>query len=216
MSEDESSWTDFQNEDDGDPVLLDPDGGADSQRRCNHISALHIDGDEWCSDQQRLAAVAVAYYQKLFTREVFSHVLPPYVLLHIAAISPPILTFLSASIAWNCEASGRFSIRSAYKLCLGELTGEEDPRFLSIPIREWILENLRSPVRFANADNWELLFGAVLWNIWLTRNAAVFNSPSLFPTSIIHSSISLMECMMNASSAVRGGGRTVCTTSAPR
>ncbi|KAK9029969.1 hypothetical protein V6N11_031408 [Hibiscus sabdariffa] len=31
MSEDESSWTDFQNEDDGDPALLDPDGGADGQ-----------------------------------------------------------------------------------------------------------------------------------------------------------------------------------------
>ncbi|KAK8663463.1 hypothetical protein V6N13_083282 [Hibiscus sabdariffa] len=30
MSEDESSWTDFQNEDDGDPALLDPDGGADA------------------------------------------------------------------------------------------------------------------------------------------------------------------------------------------
>ncbi|KAK8648888.1 hypothetical protein V6N13_129630 [Hibiscus sabdariffa] len=31
MSEDDSSWSDFQNEDDGDPALLDPDGGADGQ-----------------------------------------------------------------------------------------------------------------------------------------------------------------------------------------
>ncbi|KAK8648887.1 hypothetical protein V6N13_129629 [Hibiscus sabdariffa] len=59
--------------------------------------------------------------------EAFSNVLPPYVILHIAAMSPPIPSFPNASIAWIGEASGKFSVRSAYKLSLGEISGEEDP-----------------------------------------------------------------------------------------
>ncbi|KAK8713547.1 hypothetical protein V6N13_148760 [Hibiscus sabdariffa] len=59
--------------------------------------------------------------------EVFSHVLPPHVLLHIVAISLPLPSFPSASIAWNCEALDSFSIWSAYTLCSGEISGDEDP-----------------------------------------------------------------------------------------
>ncbi|KAK9020797.1 hypothetical protein V6N11_010811 [Hibiscus sabdariffa] len=64
--------------------------------------------------------------------EVFSHVLPPHVLLHIVVISSPLPSFLSASIAWNCEASDSFSIRYAYKLCSGEISGDEDPVWKSV------------------------------------------------------------------------------------
>ncbi|KAK8503517.1 hypothetical protein V6N12_066204 [Hibiscus sabdariffa] len=66
--------------------------------------------------------------------EAFSHVLPPHVLLHIVAISPPLPSFPSASIAWTCEASDSFSIRSAYKLFLGEISGDED---LMLLCRNW-------------------------------------------------------------------------------
>ncbi|KAK8985241.1 hypothetical protein V6N11_068508 [Hibiscus sabdariffa] len=42
-------------------------------------------------------------------------------------MSPPIPSFPNASIAWTGEASGKFSVRSAYKLSLGKTSGEEDP-----------------------------------------------------------------------------------------
>ncbi|KAK8609722.1 hypothetical protein V6N13_093137 [Hibiscus sabdariffa] len=149
--------------------------------------------------------------------EAFRNVLPSHVLLHVAAISPPIPSFLNASIAWTGEASGKFSVRSAYQLCSGEISGEEDPMWKAVnryAVREWILENLRSPEKFVTAANWELLFGAVLWNIWLARNAVVFNSPSCFPNPIIQSSRLLVERTLQAYSAVRGSVRSVRTASA--
>ncbi|KAK8622299.1 hypothetical protein V6N13_117221 [Hibiscus sabdariffa] len=165
-------------------------------------------------------------------------------------MSPPIPSFPNASIAWTGEASGKFSVRSAYKLSLGKTSGEEDPvwkavnryadishvlrtcpnaisvwyslirhdqmqRFLSMSIREWILENLRSPEKFSTAASWELLFGAVLWNIWLARNAVVFDSSSCLSNPIIQSSRVLVERTLQAYGDVRGNvraGRTIAAT----
>ncbi|KAK8658233.1 hypothetical protein V6N13_036443 [Hibiscus sabdariffa] len=84
--------------------------------------------------------------------------------------------------------------------------------FLSILVRKWILANPRSSTRFSNVANWELLFGAVVWNIWLARNAAVFNSPSIFHNSIIQSSKLLVERMMTSISEVNDGVRAVSMT----
>ncbi|KAK8591073.1 hypothetical protein V6N13_031140 [Hibiscus sabdariffa] len=84
-----------------------------------------------------------------------------------------------------------------------------------MPVREWILENLRSPERFTTAVNWELLFGAVLWNIWLARNAVVFDSSSCLPNPIIQSSRMLVERTLQAYGEVRGNvraGHTVAAT----
>ncbi|KAL4278188.1 hypothetical protein GQ457_03G036380 [Hibiscus cannabinus] len=196
-------------------------------------------------------------------------------------ISPPLPSFPNASIAWTGETSGKFSVRSAYKLSLGEIRGEEDPvwravnryeglqkiriflwlvcneklmtngerlrrhftnigscplcgfeledvnhvlrtcpnvisiwyslirqdqmqRFLSMPLREWVLENLKAPERFSTAASWELLFGAVLWNIWLARNAVVFKSSSCLSIPIIQSSKLLVERTRQAYGDVRG------------
>ncbi|KAK8562114.1 hypothetical protein V6N12_049165 [Hibiscus sabdariffa] len=74
-------------------------------------------------------------------------------------------------------------------------------------VREWILANLRSPTRFSTVANWELLFGVVVWIIWLARNADVFNSPSIFHNSIIQSSRLLVERTMTAIREVNDGVR---------
>ncbi|KAK8619007.1 hypothetical protein V6N13_132976 [Hibiscus sabdariffa] len=44
-----------------------------AKRRRHNISSLCLDGDEWCSDQARLANAAVTFYQKLFTKESNEH-----------------------------------------------------------------------------------------------------------------------------------------------
>ncbi|KAK8986104.1 hypothetical protein V6N11_082386 [Hibiscus sabdariffa] len=48
-------------------------------------------------------------------------------LLHIATITPLIPSFPNASVAWNGEAFDSFSIWLAYKLCTGEVLGDEAP-----------------------------------------------------------------------------------------
>ncbi|KAL4292089.1 hypothetical protein GQ457_14G023220 [Hibiscus cannabinus] len=59
------------------------------------------------------------------------------------------------------------------------------------------------------------MFGVVLWNIWLARNAVVFNSPLPFHSSIIQSNKLLVERMLTAREVVSGGVRVVCAISAP-
>ncbi|KAK8715611.1 hypothetical protein V6N13_042941 [Hibiscus sabdariffa] len=49
--------------------------------------------------------------------ELFQHLLPPHVQLHVVAVTPPLQTFPAANVAWSGELSGRFSIKSTYRIC---------------------------------------------------------------------------------------------------
>ncbi|KAK8608491.1 hypothetical protein V6N13_023913 [Hibiscus sabdariffa] len=45
-------------------------------------------------------------------------------------------------------------------------------------IKEWVYLNLSEAARVVtNPENWDLLFGAICWNLWLGRNAIVFDNP---------------------------------------
>ncbi|KAE8673212.1 hypothetical protein F3Y22_tig00111806pilonHSYRG00082 [Hibiscus syriacus] len=50
--------------------------------------------------------------------------------------------------------------------------------FLNMSIREWIVCNLGMPHDIIHPiENWELRFGAIVWNMWLQRNSIVFDNP---------------------------------------
>ncbi|KAK8589704.1 hypothetical protein V6N12_024095 [Hibiscus sabdariffa] len=50
--------------------------------------------------------------------------------------------------------------------------------FLAMDIMKWVQLNLSEPQSFAiDSSNWDLLFGYVIWNLWLSCNALVFDNP---------------------------------------
>ncbi|KAK8620617.1 hypothetical protein V6N13_067087 [Hibiscus sabdariffa] len=49
--------------------------------------------------------------------------LPPYVLLHLAAIKCPLPSFGNDNVAWVMTNSGKFTLKSAYGVCAGHAAG---------------------------------------------------------------------------------------------
>ncbi|XP_039007198.1 uncharacterized protein LOC120134886 [Hibiscus syriacus] len=69
-------------------------------------------------------------------------------------------------------------------------------------IRDWIQTNLHYPCNMANEEQeWDLLFGSIIWNIWLSRNAVAFDSPLEDNGSIIDRSrrLQMMSILANQS-----------------
>ncbi|KAL4298080.1 hypothetical protein GQ457_12G018940 [Hibiscus cannabinus] len=51
-------------------------------------------------------------------------------------------------------------------------------QFLTMNIKEWVYLNITDVARMANhPEDWDLLFGSICWNLWLERNAVVFDNP---------------------------------------
>ncbi|KAE8669138.1 hypothetical protein F3Y22_tig00112254pilonHSYRG00076 [Hibiscus syriacus] len=51
--------------------------------------------------------------------------------------------------------------------------------FLHMEMKDWITMNLKNSREFTGQiQNWDILFGAIIWNIWLQRNAIAFDNPS--------------------------------------
>ncbi|KAK9025234.1 hypothetical protein V6N11_065130 [Hibiscus sabdariffa] len=47
--------------------------------------------------------------------------------------------------------------------------------FFSLPIKDWVFPNLTNARQFAiHGDRWDLLFGALTWNLWLQWNECIF------------------------------------------
>ncbi|KAK8680239.1 hypothetical protein V6N13_109190 [Hibiscus sabdariffa] len=50
--------------------------------------------------------------------------------------------------------------------------------FIDGEVSDWIGKNLRTNVQFAvNMEDWDLLFGAIIWNLWLAQNSVAFDNP---------------------------------------
>ncbi|KAE8668450.1 hypothetical protein F3Y22_tig00112319pilonHSYRG00071 [Hibiscus syriacus] len=66
-------------------------------------------------------------------------------------------------------------------------------------IKNWVEVNLTRPSMFAKeSKDWEILFGSVLWNIWIMRNSIVFNNPMEDNTGILERSCRMTNSINNA------------------
>ncbi|KAK8572704.1 hypothetical protein V6N12_028751 [Hibiscus sabdariffa] len=51
--------------------------------------------------------------------------------------------------------------------------------FFTLPISVWVRVNFQNPRYFsASESDWDILFGAILWNLWLFRNRRIFDPES--------------------------------------
>ncbi|KAK8686241.1 hypothetical protein V6N13_125268 [Hibiscus sabdariffa] len=147
--------------------------------------------------------------------------LPSSILLHLADIKPPLPCFPSDVLAWMGELDGCFSIRSAYNSCTNDTPASRDKvwryrsygsevsagttdvdtagitsamqDFCWMNIKDWVHWNLTRPEFItASHEDWDLLFGVVVWNIWLTRNVVAFNHCCKLGGSILARSFRLV------------------------
>lgn len=48
--------------------------------------------------------------------------------------------------------------------------------FMSLELSDWISKNIQAIAYFTNeAEDEDLLFGFICWNLWLKRNKIIFN-----------------------------------------
>ncbi|KAK8620690.1 hypothetical protein V6N13_067156 [Hibiscus sabdariffa] len=70
---------------------------------------------------------------------------------------------------------------------------------MSLDTMEWIRGNLSSNSSFAiDSVDWDLRFGAILWSLWLRRNAMIFDSENLDMFAVSDRSIWLWKDMQSA------------------
>ncbi|KAE8676150.1 hypothetical protein F3Y22_tig00111621pilonHSYRG00099 [Hibiscus syriacus] len=65
--------------------------------------------------------------------------------------------------------------------------------------KDWMVMNLGQAHRYVNRfEHWDILFGYIIWNIWLHRNSIVFNSPLTDCRSILERSRQLTDSFVRA------------------
>ncbi|KAK8600003.1 hypothetical protein V6N12_049865 [Hibiscus sabdariffa] len=80
-----------------------------------------------------------------------------------------------------------------------------------MPFNEWILMNLSDASQFVYMDtSWDVLFGSVLWHIWLDRNGVVFNNSADHNGSILERSQRLHRLCNEARNTALQGRLTPC------
>ncbi|KAK8977406.1 hypothetical protein V6N11_034451 [Hibiscus sabdariffa] len=63
-----------------------------------------------------------------------------------------------------------------------------------MPLRQWIEVNLSPNSAFGHENEyWDIMFSAVLWNLWIQRNNAIFGNQSEEWASLITRSRWLMD-----------------------
>ncbi|KAK9026710.1 hypothetical protein V6N11_039544 [Hibiscus sabdariffa] len=119
-----------------------------ARRRANYISSLKLDGSTWCDDQLFLRQAALVFFQGLFSssetdgygygvrgqflrQEDFGldlnmHLLPFPVLLRIVDVKEPDSLFSEDTIRWGLTSNHNFTVKSAYELQFGSLSGDSD------------------------------------------------------------------------------------------
>ncbi|KAK8628892.1 hypothetical protein V6N13_009472 [Hibiscus sabdariffa] len=76
-------------------------------------------------------------------------------------------------------------------------------------MKNWVATNLSNPKAFVwTKDEWELMFCAVLWQLWRNRNCVIFEPSSVVSDSVLQSSFSLARSV----GSVCGGAPVVRST----
>ncbi|KAK8659465.1 hypothetical protein V6N13_029666 [Hibiscus sabdariffa] len=71
--------------------------------------------------------------------------------------------------------------------------------FMSLDTMEWIRGNLASNSSFAiDSVDWDLRFGAILWSLWLRRNAMIFDPDNIDLLAVSDRSLWLWKEMQSA------------------
>ncbi|KAK9022086.1 hypothetical protein V6N11_002381 [Hibiscus sabdariffa] len=69
-------------------------------------------------------------------------------------------------------------------------------------LQQWLTMNLTNPSRFVRkSQDWNLLFGAIVWNLWLYQNSIVFDNPLEDSRSVLIRSQNLQRVMQAAKEA---------------
>ncbi|KAK8691294.1 hypothetical protein V6N13_074809 [Hibiscus sabdariffa] len=91
-------------------------------------------------------------------------------------VKPPSLTTTADSVGWSGSRDRRFTVKSAYSLISNVAIPQPNPVWRVVKLGR---NNLTLSVAFAyDMENWDLMFGYVLWNLWNQRNAFVFKNPN--------------------------------------
>ncbi|KAK9045582.1 hypothetical protein V6N11_051491 [Hibiscus sabdariffa] len=78
--------------------------------------------------------------------------------------------------------------------------------FLRMECRKWLILNLQQPNYFpVHGIDWDVLFGSLLWCLWLKRNTFVFESAELGSDNTFQCGYRLMEESLRARQLVRRG-----------
>ncbi|KAK8596929.1 hypothetical protein V6N12_065407 [Hibiscus sabdariffa] len=115
---------------------------------------------------------------------------------HIPGIKPPFQTTTTDSLGWLWSENSGFSVKSTYdERCnypiglvdnvwgvLKKFQGVPQVKsFLWLPWRTWTIcfdgGRLRRYFSASESD-WDILFGVILWNLWLSRNRRIFDPES--------------------------------------
>ncbi|KAK8716187.1 hypothetical protein V6N13_043505 [Hibiscus sabdariffa] len=91
---------------------------------------------------------------------LFDYLLPRQVLLQIATVKGPCPLVVYCSFGWQGSQDLSFSVKSAY----------QPDRF---------------PMR---STDWSLMFGSIIWFLWLDRNAKVFGAADVTVGSVVQNS----------------------------
>ncbi|KAK9030878.1 hypothetical protein V6N11_032284 [Hibiscus sabdariffa] len=85
-------------------------------------------------------------------------------------------------------------------------------------VKEWVYLNLTDATRMVNhPEDWDLLFGSICWNLWLGRNAMVFDNPLDDRGTVLERSRRLQQrCLLASSSTASSLVLSVHTGSAGR
>ncbi|KAK8517401.1 hypothetical protein V6N12_016253 [Hibiscus sabdariffa] len=112
--------------------------------------------------------------------------LPQHILLRLAAMHRPQQSFHMDYVEWGLRDDRRFSIKSAYQF------------------QQWFRLNLRQQGDFVREPkDWDMLFPAVLWNLWKQRNDRVFNGVTEEWRSVVTRSKWLADSSTAAAATLR-------------
>ncbi|KAK8548088.1 hypothetical protein V6N12_061010 [Hibiscus sabdariffa] len=93
----------------------------------------------------------------------FERLLPYAILLRIVAVKISSHAPMQDFPRWTPTAHGQFRVHSAYRVRMG------------LPFKDWIFANLTNSGIFAREGaGWELLFGSLVWLLWIWRNERIF------------------------------------------
>ncbi|KAE8692438.1 hypothetical protein F3Y22_tig00110833pilonHSYRG00052 [Hibiscus syriacus] len=82
--------------------------------------------------------------------------------------------------------------------------------YLSLDLVTWMTVNLSDDSHFGiQTKEWDILFGTLIWHIWLDRNNHVFNDCSCDPNSTIARSTKVQRLCCSARQEARRGGSTM-------